>query len=150
MNERISNPASDQEPMELPEPISQLDDQENHEGDSVEDDKWANPNVRRKAMDHALQRGTTEELMGLFDDGIDINQEDFQGRTALMLSVASGKEEVVELLLEHGADVNHVYMFQDRVPMTALDAALQTNRQELANLLRAHGAKTGREQMQTQ
>lgn len=104
-----------------------------------------NPNELMKKLDHALRFGTEEDLMALFDSGIDINQTDFEGRTALMLCVAEGKQTAVEVLLDRGADVNFVYMYQDRVPFSSLDAAIQTGRMELAELLQSHGAQRGRE-----
>lgn len=123
-------------------PLPLIDKQAGHEPSNQE---IVNPNELMKQMDHALQYGSIESLMQLFDDGMDINQPDFQDRTALMLCTARGQKEVVEILLERGADVNLISMFQGRIPMSALDAALQTNRTELADLLRTHGAKTGKE-----
>lgn len=96
-------------------------------------------------MDDALQHGTTTDLEALFDDGMDVNQDDFEGRTVLMMSAAKGKKDAVEMLLKRGADVNRVSWYQKRIPGTALDAAIQTGRKEIANILMAHGAKTAKE-----
>lgn len=104
-----------------------------------------NPNELRRLLDNALQRGTKIDLESLFDDGMDINQEDFEGRTALMISAANGKKDTVEMLLRRGADVNRVFVYHGRIPMTALDAAQQTGNSEIANMLLALGAKTGEE-----
>ncbi|MDP6417437.1 MAG: ankyrin repeat domain-containing protein, partial [Gammaproteobacteria bacterium] len=60
------------------------------------------------------------------------------GRTPL-LSAAYGHKEIVELLINAGADVNA----KDRHGITPLDAA-RFNR-ETADLLRKHGGKTGEE-----
>ena len=108
-------------------------------------DKNLNPNELRKLMDDALQHGTTTDLESLFDDGMDVNQDDFEGRTALMMSAAKGKKDAVEMLLKRGADVNRVYWYQQRLPRTALDAAIETGKKEIANILTAHGAKTAKE-----
>ena len=113
--------------------------------ESSEAENDVNPSELRRIMDHVLQYGTTEELMRLFDDGMDIDQEDFQGRTALMMCTAQGKMEAVKVLLDRDADINRIYMHQGRVPGTALDAARQTSRFALAELLASHGAKTARE-----
>lgn len=97
-------------------------------------------------MEDALRRGSTESLMKLFDSGIDIDQTDYEGRTALMISAAQGKSDVVDILLGRGANVNRVYMYHNRKPFTALDAARQSrNGAELEELLLSHGAKSGPE-----
>lgn len=107
--------------------------------------KEVNPNDLRRTLDHALQYGTAAELQSLFENGMDINQEDFQGRTALQIVSYQGDIEAVKMLLEKGADVNRVFMYQGRIPMTALDAAQQARKTEIANILTEHGAKTGKE-----
>jgi len=104
-----------------------------------------NPNELRKQMDHAIQYGTPDDLEALFDNGMDINQEDFEGRTALMMYAAMGKVAAVEMLLARGADINRVYRYHDRIPNTALDAANQTGNKAIADMLLARGAKTGKE-----
>lgn len=104
-----------------------------------------NPNELRRLIDHALQYGTTEELMGLFDDGMDVDQEDFQGRTPIMVLTAQGRVEAAKVVLERGADLNRVFMYQGRLPFTALDAARQTGRADLVELFTLHGAKSGRD-----
>ena len=96
-------------------------------------------------MDHALQFGTTADLESLFDSGMDINQIDFEGRTALMMSAVKGSKDAVEMLLRRGADVNFVFIYQGRIPKTALDAARESGKVEIEQILLAHGAKTGKE-----
>jgi ankyrin repeat protein len=118
--------------------------------ESPETQAEINPNVLRGRLDHALQKGTPEDLEELFDGGMDIDQEDHEGRTALMMTAAQGKKEAVEKLLARGADINRVYMYHDRKPNTALDAARQTGHEEIANILMGLGAKTGKEIAQEQ
>lgn len=107
--------------------------------------KEIDPNEGKRTLEHALRLGDFSKIEALFDAGMEIDQTDFQGRTALMLLAAAGNVSGVERMLARGADVNAVFLFQDRVPMTALDAARQMNRAETAELLRSHGAKTGKE-----
>ncbi|MDQ5893264.1 MAG: potassium channel [Patescibacteria group bacterium] len=104
-----------------------------------------NPNELMKRLDRAVQYGSREDLLALFDGGMDINQVDFSGRTALQLLSFSGDEEGVRILIERNADVNHVYMHHDRIPLTALDAARERGHKKVVDLLLEHGAKTGRE-----
>lgn len=103
------------------------------------------PAKLRELMDNTLEFGTTTDLEALFDDGMDINQTDHQDRTALMMSAARGKKDAVEMLLKRGADVNIVMKYQGRLPKTALDAATENGKTEIANILLAHGAKKGSE-----
>ena len=104
-----------------------------------------NPNDFRRKLDHALQHGTLEELETLFEQGMDINQTDWEGRTALQLLSYRGNKKGVEMLLARGADVNALFMYQGRVPQTALDAAHENKKTEVIGILLGHGAKTGRE-----
>ena len=103
------------------------------------------PNTLRRLLNDALERGTDGDLEALFEDGMSIDQEDFEGRTALMMSCAKGKKDVVEMLLRRGADVNRIFMYQDRMPQTALDAARECRKSEIEAILLSHGAKTGKE-----
>lgn len=104
-----------------------------------------NPNESMKRLDQALQYGTIDDVWSLFDQGMDINQTDFEGRTALQLMSFRGSKEVVEQLIARGADVNQMFLYQGRVPMTALDAAREANKTEVVELLLTNGAKTGKE-----
>jgi ankyrin repeat protein len=50
--------------------------------------------------------GNTEKVRELIQQGVDINQRDDDGRTALMFAVINSHYETMRVLLEHGADVN--------------------------------------------
>lgn len=104
-----------------------------------------NPNELRKTLDNVLQYGTLADLEALFDGGMDINQTDFEGRTALQHMASRGRKDAVEMLISRGADVNVVFMYQDRIPMTALDAAKGSGKNDVVSILIAHGAKMGKE-----
>jgi ankyrin repeat protein len=59
----------------------------------------------------------------------------------LLYAVAEGQEEVVDLLIAAGTDVNT----KDGDGDTSLDWAIMRNHTEVADLLRKHGGKTGEE-----
>lgn len=50
--------------------------------------------------------GNASAVQEIIDTGIDVNLQNEVGTTALLDAAISGKKEVVELLLENGADVN--------------------------------------------
>ncbi|CAN6441923.1 unnamed protein product [Victoria cruziana] len=54
----------------------------------------------------AAQRGDVSLLKQLLRSGLDPNESDMDGKTALHLAAAGGNEECVQLLIENGADVN--------------------------------------------
>jgi ankyrin repeat protein len=55
----------------------------------------------------AVQTGNLEEVQKLLNEGVDINGKNpFLGKTALMHASGQGLTEVVEFLLERGADAN--------------------------------------------
>jgi cytohesin len=63
-----------------------------------------------------------------------VNSTDKSGKTALMAAAAIGDAEVVKMLLNYGADVNH----RDRLGTTALDHAHQGGHRDVVNLLVAN------------
>ena len=90
--------------------------------------------------------GSPDSLLTQIDDGeLDVNDTDFQGRTAVMMMTAQGYTGAVEELVSRKADINRVYMYQDRIPMSALDAARQAEREDIEHLLLENGAKSGQE-----
>jgi ankyrin repeat protein len=117
-------------------------------------DKGADVNWKgggnRTALMNAAWSGNALAVRVLLDKKADVNAEDVEGRTALIGAARTGNLEVVRLLLAKGADVNAVFRgatFASRVPgfrtdsRTALNAALEYGHKEIADLLRAHGAK---------
>ena len=76
--------------------------------------------------------------------GADVNAKDYIGRTPLHNAARwshKGHKKVAELLISNGADVNARKKNGD----TPLDEANWRNNQEIADLLRKHGGKTGEE-----
>lgn len=108
--------------------------------------KEMNPNELMKIMDHVLVFWTVADLENLLNEGINVDQTDFQGRTALqMYATKRNGKEAIEMLINRWANINYVFMYQDRIPFTALDGAIQTWKTENADILRKYWAKTGKE-----
>ncbi len=77
------------------------------------------------------------EIQRLIATGMDLNQGDYDHRTALHLASAEGHLEVVELLLRHGVDTNP----KDRWGSTPLDDAKRSNHQAVIEFLENNGAQ---------
>ncbi len=90
--------------------------------------------------------------------GTGVNTQNKNGRTALHWATVNGHKDIVELLINEGADVN----LKDLAGETPLDwigalsleeaylpeakgEKIKSVKDEIANLLRKHGAKTGKE-----
>ena len=83
-------------------------------------------------------RGNTELIKQLLADGMDVDVTDKEGLTALYRAAHNDQKETVSLLLRNGVNVN----IRDKFGNTPLDVTLNDN---IANILRKHGGKTGQE-----
>ena len=111
-----------------------------------------------KAPDITIHRavfdGNIEAIKQHLDAGannylslVDAKDDKFDG-TFLHWAAAGGQNEIVELLIDKGADVNAMNLSPPgrRIGgMTPLDMAILGNRNEIADLLRKHGGKTAKE-----
>ncbi len=79
----------------------------------------------------------------LVDRGAVAPRRDAQGLTQLMWAVVGGNPDVVEFLIERGADVNAV----DNEGRSVLDHALEMRREGIATMLREHGARARYDEM---
>lgn len=86
---------------------------------------------------HAAAYGTTEEVLGILDSGVDVNARNEGSReTALMTTAGGGNLETVRLLIERGADVNAKSVEGG----TALLVAIEQHNEDVVDYLLAHGA----------
>ena len=89
----------------------------------------------------AAEEGNVEDVKGYLANGVDVDERDESyGGTPLHFAAYSGNE-VVELLIANGADVNA----KNQADATPLDKAIEKNRDETVSLLRKHGGKTKKE-----
>ena len=84
----------------------------------------------------AVPDGHLSVIISLLERGAQINIQDVNGTSALMLSCFTGKKEVASILLEHGADVN----LQNTFRMTALIMGVYNGHMEIVELLMRYGA----------
>ena len=83
----------------------------------------------------AAQQGTLASARLLLDAGVDVNETGGDGSAALLVAVESGHAGMTSFLLDAGADVDAI-----GAGRTALHAAAQHARQDIAALLLAGGA----------
>lgn len=93
----------------------------------------------RTALMFAARYGFDNIVLALVEKGANVNliPNDEEGLSALMVASASGREGVVEILLKNGADVNA----KSKTGMTSLDYALKGGHANIAQWLKAAGAK---------
>jgi ankyrin repeat protein len=76
--------------------------------------------------------GDVASVILMLQHGVSANAIDYGSRSALQLSTANGHQEIVEVLLNFGADVYHT----DRLGRCALDDAIWEGHFEIENLIR--------------
>jgi serine/threonine protein kinase/ankyrin repeat protein len=79
-------------------------------------------------------------------DALDINNGDYDKRTALHVAAAGGHLEVVKLLCKMGANVN----VEDRWGGKPLDDALHKGNEQVAEVLLKYGATSAKEEVKSQ
>jgi uncharacterized protein len=92
--------------------------------------------VERTPLMGAARGGHLEVVKALIALGADPNAKSLYDDTALMEAVENGNVEVVRLLLDKGADVT-----ANAFGRTALKIARTKGSEDIAEILRAHGAK---------
>lgn len=92
--------------------------------------------VRNTDLVLSARRGDLEAVEKFVNDGIDINQNNINGVTALMVSVYNKHYPIVKYLLEKGADIN----FKDAYGNTALMYAVCKQDEDMYKYLVNAGA----------
>ncbi|KAB5548552.1 hypothetical protein DKX38_011958 [Salix brachista] len=82
-------------------------------------------------------RGDVKGVEDLLDEGVDVNNIDLDGRTALHIAACEGHVEVVKLLLSRRANIDA----RDRWGSTVSADAKYYGNVEVYNILKARGAK---------
>ena len=103
------------------------------------------PSVPDISMYDAAEVGNIDAVKQHLAAGTDVNARDKDGWTPLHPASYEGHQEIVELLIGKGADVNAKVEFGPLQGMTPLDSANNSGRTEITDLLRKHGGKTKKE-----
>ncbi|KAL8130423.1 hypothetical protein V2J09_019578 [Rumex salicifolius] len=85
---------------------------------------------------YAVHEGDLEEVEELLVSGAQVNYKDIDDRTAMHVAACQGYQEVVELLIHHGADIDAI----DKWGSTPLADAIHYKNHCVITLLEKHGA----------
>lgn len=101
------------------------------------------PDAIKHPLVEAAFRGQTERVRELLADGADITVRDWREYNALHWAAMGGSAEIVQLLLDHGADIHATTGKSDRDGLTALSMAAASDEKEVVRILVAAGAIIG-------
>ena len=87
---------------------------------------------------HKKPVGDIQKVKDLLQQGSDVNAIDAFGRTPLMLAAMGNSQELINLLLEHGADINAKDASTGK---TALQFAKDFKQKQTIKTLQQHGAR---------
>lgn len=87
---------------------------------------------------HKKPVGNIQKVKDLLEQGSDVNATDAFGRTPLMLAAMGNSQELINLLLEYGADINAKDFSTGK---TALQFAKDFKQKQTIKTLQQHGAK---------
>ena len=95
-------------------------------------------NDNKTPLHVAAERGPKDIAELLIEEGADIGAVDsgYEGGTPLHWAAFRGQKAVAELLIERGADIN----LKDKLGLTPLDLAVRYGGEDVAEVLRQHGA----------
>ena len=86
----------------------------------------------------AIMNGNIDEVQWQLDAGVDVNEESSKGLTPLHYAASAGHNDIVELLIECGANVNATDSGKGATP---LDYAHWRDHEEVIETLNAHNAQ---------
>ena len=98
-----------------------------------------------KALIDAAEEGNIEAVKQHLAAGMDVNAKDEDGVTPLHEAALWGHNEVAELLIANGAEVNAIIVSGRNKGKTPLDLAIWRKKTTTADLLREHGGRTAEE-----
>lgn len=91
--------------------------------------------ITEQAMADAVGEGREDDVLRFMRIGFDANSCDSKGSPMLLIAIKNRRQKMVDLLLEHGADVNLVS--QDRLTSPLMEAAVNGEEEIVDTLLDA-------------
>lgn len=101
------------------------------------------PGVTKPPLVDAAFNGQTERVRKLLADGADVSARDWREYNALHWASMGGHSEMVQLLLDHGADIRETTGKSDTDGLTPLGMAAASSEKETVRVLVAAGATIG-------
>jgi ankyrin repeat protein/beta-lactamase regulating signal transducer with metallopeptidase domain len=92
-------------------------------------------------LHQAAAKGDIEQVRSLISKGVDVNETDQTGQTALHLAARHGHKAVVELLLDRDADVHAQRKRWPQLGATPLHEAAKHGHKEIVEVLLANGSE---------
>lgn len=132
-------PESIDEPMhEQPEPTTEQPKPTDEPAHEQPEPTTEQPKLTDEEFIELCGKGTAEEITNAINKGANVRAENSKGQTALMLAAQNNTPEIISLLLDLGAAINHV----DSLGNTALTLAFmnENNAEENMNMLLDYGA----------
>lgn len=118
----------------------ELDDSQNDGKKSRRKDyKIKRDSTGRSLLQRACKKGDLAEVKSLIERGADANESDFGGFTCLHEAALAGHNEIVEFLIEKGANVNKQALEFGDFETPLMDAA-ENKHIETVKILLKHGA----------
>jgi ankyrin repeat protein len=89
------------------------------------------------ALSKAAHTGDIETVLRLAHQGANLNEVDYDGKTALHMACSAGRYKIVESLLKLGVEKN----IKDRWGQTPMSIAITTKQQMIITVLAGHNAR---------
>lgn len=89
-------------------------------------------------LHHVVRQGDATEVLEALEEGASPNEPDFLGMTALHWAALGGRPEIVQMLIDWGAEINVRDSFIGGI--TALSMARMMGYEQVAQKLLAYGA----------
>ena len=93
----------------------------------------------------AVKESNAQAVKQHISYGTDLNSRNLKSWTPLHYASSMGHSEIVNILLENGADVNASIIIGTNKDKTPLDFAIQNNNENVIKILLKHGGKKGKE-----
>jgi ankyrin repeat protein len=106
-------------------------------------DKKPDANAKREDLVQAAAEGNLGRIKRVLAKGVDINQRDAKGCTAILRAAGAGHAGVVSTLIASGANLN----LAAKNGTTPIGAAVLGNHREIAQMLVDHGVDVGQPQL---
>jgi hypothetical protein len=87
---------------------------------------------KNTVLHYAIIQKNYDAIVVLLENGLDIDAQNIDGRTPLMLAALSGDEKLTEYLLEYGADK----VLKDNSGQTAIDLGIKSRNEKCIDLLK--------------